>query len=274
MDLKGGGEAVRILLAIVVLFLSGCAMPQADPERVEQATQAYGWVRDGDIEALARQSTSSVRSQLTPEAMAELQRHAAPGDPERSRVLSWRSNEATGTASLYEVIQQHDYPQRVVIVRVLMVRESGGPWLIDGFHLNPVSPAQAKAAAGFNLEGKSPLHYGVLIGVIVAPMLCLVTAGVAAWRRRWGWMIFSLFGVGQLALNWTSGEWQFQALHFAVLSAGFFRGLGPFDPWMLMLSLPMPAMLFWALRRYRPKIRASRTTSATPGPATAPTEDA
>jgi hypothetical protein len=154
-----------------------------------------------------------------------------------------------------------------VIVQVLMVRKDGGPWLVDGFHLNAVSPTQVEAAAGFSMEGRSPLHYGVLIGVVLAPLICLVTAGVAGWRRRWGWMIFSLFGVGQLALNWNTGEWQFQALHFAVLSAGFLKGAGPLDPWVLMLSLPIPAVMFWALRRNRPKTKAGKVVSPTPAPA-------
>lgn len=263
---------MRILLAVVVLLLSACAMPQADPQRVEQATRTYGLVRDGDIEALARQSTPSLRGQLTPESMAEVRRYASPGEPERSKVLSWRSNTVVGGSAQYEVVQQHDYPETIVIARVLMVREDGGPWMIDGFHLNPVSPAQAKAAGGFSLEGKSPLHYAMLIGVVMAPLACLAAAGVAAWRRRWGWMIFSLFGVGQLALNWSTGEWQFQALHFAVLSAGFFKGPAPFDPWVLMLSLPVPAILFWGLRRYRPKIKAAKTRP--PGPAPSPAGDA
>ncbi|MBF0664463.1 MAG: hypothetical protein IR159_02775 [Brevundimonas sp.] len=258
---------MRIFLVVVVLLLSGCAMPQADPQRVAQATGAYESVRDGDLAAFAAQSTPSLRPQLTPRTMAELRGYSAPGDPEHSKVLSWRSSSAAGGAALYEIIQQHEYPQRTVIVEVVMVRDGGGPWLIDGYHMNAVSPAQARAASGFSLKGKSLLHYIVLIGVVVAPLACLATAGVAAWRRRWGWMIFSLFGVGQLALNWTTGEWQFQALYFSVLSAGFLKGVGPFDPWMLTLSLPIPALLFWALRRHRPK--AARPKK---GPATSPAD--
>ncbi|HZW15376.1 MAG TPA: hypothetical protein VFF66_03875 [Brevundimonas sp.] len=266
---------MRTLLAIIVLLLSGCAMPQADPQRVEQATRAYGLARDGDAAAFAAQSTPSLRTQLTPQLMAQLRSYSSPGDPDRSRVLSWRSNTVAGGASLYEVVQQHEYQQRTVIVQVLMVRDDSGPWLVDGFHINAVSPAQAQAAAGFSLAGKSPLHYVVLIGAILAPLTCLGTAGVAAWRRRWGWMIFSLFGFGQLVLNWNTGEWHFQALHFSVLSAGFFKGMGPFDPWTLMLSLPIPAVLFWALRRYRPKVRPPKkgARAADPAPVPAATED-
>lgn len=257
---------LRYLLLVLTLCLGACAMPQADPARVEQATQVYGWVRDGDIDSLARQSTPSLQPQLTPELIAGVRRYASPGAPERSKVVSWRWNTVAGGASLYEVVQQLDYPERTVIVQVLMVREGGGPWLVDGFHLNAASPTLAQASAGFSVVGKSPLQYGVLAGVVLAPLFCLVTAGVAGWRRRWGWMIFSLFGFGQLALSWNTGEWQFQALHFAVLSAGFFKGGGPFEPWILMLSLPIPAALFWVLRRDRPKAKAGKKLLSTPIP--------
>ena len=248
-------------------------MPQADPQRVEQATGAYESVRDGDLAAFAAQSTPGLRPQLTVGSMAELRGYSAPGEPERSKVLSWRSNSAAG-AALYEIVQQYEYPHRTVIVQVVMVRDNEGPWLIDGYHMNAVSPAQAKAASGFTLEGKSPFHYLVLIGVVVAPLACLVTAGVAAWRRRWGWMILSLFGAGQLALNWTTGEWQFQALNFSVLSAGFFKGPGPFDPWILTLALPIPVLLFWALRRDRPKAAKPEKGPPTAPPADSPAVDA
>ncbi|WP_332679240.1 hypothetical protein [Brevundimonas sp.] len=257
---------LRYLLFVLTLCLGACAMPQADPDRVGQATQVYGWVRDGDIDSLAKQSTPSLRPQLTPDLMAGVRRYASPGAPQLSKVLSWRSNTVAGGASLYEVVQQLEYPERTVIVQVLMVREGNGPWLVDGFHLNAVSPTLAKASTGFSLEGKSPLHYGALIGVVLVPLLCLVTAGVAGWRRRWAWMIFSLFGFGQLALNWNTGEWQFQTLYFAILSAGFFKGVGPLDPWVLMLSLPIPAALFWILRRDRPKAKAGKKALSTPIP--------
>lgn len=248
---------MRVLLAVVVMLLSACAVPQADPARVDQGRKAYEWVRDGNVEGLIGQSTTKLRPQITAKALAELSRSVVVGEPTGSRVVSWRSNVVAGGASTYEVTQLLEYPQQNVLVAVLMERKGTGPWLLDGIHLDSVSPAQVAAASGFSLQGKTPLHYAVAGGVILAPLICLVTAGVAAWRRRWGWMVLSLFGVAQIALNWSNGAWQFQPINVAFLSAAAVKGLGPLDPWILMVWLPLPALLFWILKRYRPKAVAA-----------------
>lgn len=257
---------MRILLLVVAMLLSACAMPQADPARIAQATQVYEWVRDGDVDSLTAQSTPTLRPQLTAEALEELHVYTAAGRPKASKVVSWRSNVVVGGASTYEVVQQLDYPQTHVLVAVVMERQGEGAWQVNALQLNTVSPGQMAAAGGFSLQNKSPLHYAVLAGIVIAPLFCLVTAGVAGWRRRWGWMVFSLFGVAQLALNWNTGAWEFQPLNFALLGAGAMKGLGPLDPWILTVSLPVPALLFWILKRYRSKA-AAKPAASTPIPA-------
>lgn len=255
---------MRILLALVVLLLAGCSLPPADPERVAQAHQFYGFIRDGDVASAAAQSTVTLRPQLTEDFLVNARPYVVGGEPRASKVISYQSNRVAGGPDSYQVNQALEYPQITVLVSVLMVREPGGQWLVDGFHLNTLNPAQAEAATSFSLQGKSPIHYGVLAAVVLAPLICLASAGVAAWRRRWGWMALCLFGIGQLSLNWASGEWQFQPLHFSLLSAGFFKGMGPFDPWILMVSLPLPAILFWALGRHRTMASKAGATAGQP----------
>lgn len=248
---------MRFLLVVVIMMLSACALPQADPARVDQGRKAYEWVRDGNVEALIGQSTTTLHPQITAPAVADLGRFAMAGEPVGSKVVSWRSNVVAGGASTYEVAQLLEYPQRSVLVSAVMERQDDGSWLLDGIHLNVVTPAQVAAASGFSLQGKTPLHYAVLAGAVLAPLFCLATAGVAAWRRRWGWMAASLFGVAQIALNWSNGAWQSQPINVAFLSAAAVKGMGALDPWIVMVWLPLPGMLFWILKRYRPKAVAA-----------------
>lgn len=246
---------MRLILTLVVLMLAGCSLPMADQERVDQSLQAYEQVQSGDVEGLKAHSTPTLRSQLTPATLEELQTFAIKGPPRETKVLRWQTTRIAGGEAYYELSQQLDYGESLVLLSTVMVRTSAGEWRINGIHLNLVDPVQARAAGGFTLENKSPLHFGVLAAAILAPLLCLGTFGVALWRRRWGWMIGSLFGFGQLALNWSTGAWMFQIFNVALLGAGFLKGPGPFDAWVLTVSLPIPAILFWALRRDRPKSR-------------------
>lgn len=242
---------MRLLMFCLVLLMAGCAMPAADPERLVQAEQAYEWVRDGDLASLTNASNEQLRPQLTPELFAQMQSYAVQGEPEAARVLTWRSHASTSGAG-YEIVRLLDYSERHVVVSVAMSRQSGD-WVIDGVHINSIDAAQAAAASGFTLNGKSALHFAVLTGVVLIPLFCLVTAGFAAWRRRWGWMALSLLGVMQLSVNWATGAWFFQPINVSLLGASFTKGMGPLDPWILAIGIPLPAILFWALGRYRRK---------------------
>lgn len=244
---------MRFVLTLVLLMLAGCSAPLADQERVDQSLRAYDQVQSGDVEGLKAQSTQALRAQLTPAAIEELQTFTVAGAPRETKVLSWQTTRIAGGEASYELFQQLEYEQSLVLLSTVMVRTSAGEWQINGIHLNLADPVQARAAGGFTLENKSPLHFGVLAAAVLVPLLCLGTFGVALWRRRWGWMIGSLFGFGQLALNWSTGAWMFQVANVALLGAGFFKGPGPFDAWVLTVSLPIPAILFWVLRRDRPK---------------------
>ncbi|MDO1558541.1 hypothetical protein Q0812_03755 [Brevundimonas sp. 2R-24] len=245
---------MKWLWLIMSALLASCSMPSVDPERAEQTLQVYRWVRDGDAQALSSASTGALLRQLTPETLENLRSYTRPGEPQSSEVIGWSANVVDGGPSSYQVAQRLDYGETYVIVTVVMVqRRPGGEWFIDGVHLNQIDAAAAQSAGGFSLSGKRALHYVALAGAVAAPILCLVTAAVAGWRRRWAWMILSLFGVGQFALNWATGEWQIQAVYISVFGAGAFKGPGLADPWILYLSLPLPALLFWLLGKYRPK---------------------
>ena len=103
----------------------------------------------------------------------------------------------------------------------------------------------------FRLEGKSLLHYAVL-GLVVALPIFTIYALVACFMtrmpgRKWAWALFILFGVGSVALNWTTGEWEFQPLRLQLLSASATAAL--YQPWVLSASFPLGAVIFLFRRR-------------------------
>lgn len=240
-------------------------MPPADQARVQQAFDVYLAVQAGDANALAAMVTRRVSPEITDAKVAELRTVTQPGAPQSTKVLHWTATSGNGADS-YSIIQRLDYAQQTVILNTVAVRQNGGPWLIDGLHFNSVSRAQADAASGFSLSNKSPAQYAMLVAMGLFPLICISAVAVAAWRRRWGWMIGSLFGFSQIALNWTTGEWGFQPIYISLLGAGAFKGAGPFDPWILSIAIPIPAILFWLLKRYGPKPAKVKAKPAVPPP--------
>ncbi|TPW06654.1 MAG: Uncharacterized protein FD125_127 [bacterium] len=265
---------LRYLVLVLTLCLGACALPSVDQEREAQADRVYEAVRRNDVAAVKAIGTPALETQDLAGAFREMQGHVHASAPTDATTIGWSSNTSTAAGTTYSIVRRYTHPEGLVETEALMVRDGSGVWRIDGFRAVRVSEAAVQgaekaaaeqaAAARFTLTGKSPAHYLILAGAVLSASLCLVSAVVAGVRRRWGWMILNLFGVGQFTLNWTTGAFAFQPIYFTLFGAGILKGMGPADPWMLMAALPIPAILFWSLGRWRkktPKLKSGRPAS-------------
>ncbi|MDQ8030069.1 MAG: hypothetical protein REJ23_15190 [Brevundimonas sp.] len=262
----------RILLFLLTLLLAGCALPKVDPEREAQTDRAYAMVRSNDVTAIKADATPVLRQQDLTGPVSLMRSHVHPGEPTSARTLSWTMNTVNGIAA-YEIVRLYSHPEGAIQVKAIMARSGDGPWQIDGLHVVRVTPETLEAydasieAARFSLTDKSPVHYLMLVAAGLSVAFCLVSAVVAGWRRRWLWMIGCLFGLGQVSVNWATGALAVHPIYVALLGAGFLKGLGATDPWIISVSLPLPAILFWALGKWRPKPpKAKPEAGPTSGP--------
>ena len=66
-------------------------------------------------------------------------------------------------------------------------------------------------------------------------------------KEKWLWILFILIGVGKVAINWTTGEWQVSPLSIQLLSASVFNdGRRTLT---VAVSVPVGAILFLFRRR-------------------------
>ncbi|MGF1526249.1 MAG: hypothetical protein ACFCBW_05590 [Candidatus Competibacterales bacterium] len=119
---------------------------------------------------------------------------------------------------------------------------------LSGQRLN----ASLRSANAFTLEGKSPLHYLVLMLAMVVSVFTLVTlyfcVRTPRLKLKWLWLVFVLIGIGSMNLNWTTGQYGFQLWSIMLLSASAVTP-GPLGPWIISVSLPLGAILFWFKRQ-------------------------
>ena len=135
------------------------------------------------------------------------------------------------------------------VVAHVTLAERDGDWRVEG-----VSAYQRQVSLedenSFRIVGRPLLAYLWLVCTLIAAAFSLgVAIAVARTRqmpKRWRWVVLALIGVCQFSLNWSSGAWEFRALQFQLLSAGFLKS-GPFAPWILSFALPLGAAL--SLRR-------------------------
>ena len=252
-SLWGDGH-MKILQGVALactILLAACTGLRADPAREAQADKVLQQVIAGDTAGLQGQGSSQLNTPELPAQVAQMRSVLPRVEPPEGRTVSWTHQVGTG-GEQYAVEREYTFPDHVIVSRTLMIKAEDGRWRVAGFHFNGGTRAEAEAA-GFTLGGKSMIHYLVLVALVVVPLFIVATTGTALYRRRWGWAALSLFSVFAFKLNWMSGAWSFMPISFNLLGAGFMKAGAAFAPWILTVGLPLPAILFWALGKNRPK---------------------
>ncbi|MBQ0945532.1 hypothetical protein KAK07_19490 [Ideonella sp. 4Y16] len=118
-------------------------------------------------------------------------------------------------------------------------------------HVTPRSTS-LEAENAFTFDGKSALHYAVLVLAVGIPLF-VVYALIACVRtqipkRKWLWLLFVAVGMVQFRFNWTTGAWGVHPFSVALLGAGFAKA-GPVAPYIFTLAFPLGAFVFLMKRR-------------------------
>lgn len=103
----------------------------------------------------------------------------------------------------------------------------------------------------FSLFGKSIFHYIMLMLAVLLPIFILVTVYFCIRtpipKRKWLWVIFILIGIGSISINWTTGQLGLKLFLFRLLSVSAVAS-SSIAPWVLSVSVPLGAILFWIKR--------------------------
>ena len=134
---------------------------------------------------------------------------------------------------------------------VVVTRTFGGPARVAAWSVTPFA-SRPGAEHDFTLWDKSPLHWLWLLLCLAMPLVSLA-AVVSIWRGprirlRPLWTVGCLLGFVSFTMNWTTGQTMVAPISFQVLSAAV-GGPGPYAPWFLTFSIPIFAMLYFALRK-------------------------
>lgn len=123
--------------------------------------------------------------------------------------------------------------------------------LITGFHMSTLS-SKEKQVNKFNLKGKSPFQIGFLLISVLVPIFILFTlvqfVRMPSPCQKTLWFAFIAFGVTDFTLNWTTGDISTTLIGFNLLGGGFYKS-GPYAPWIISVSIPIGALLFYFKRR-------------------------
>jgi len=252
-----GGVRLNWLGIVLAVFVSACAV-DADPARVAQADLAYRQIAGGQTDALMAQTVpGSFDPVVATQQLAGLRAMVPAGPIPEPQPVFWSSTVSTAGPS-YIVIQDYTYPGHVAKFSTAMA-DPGTGWGVAEVHLQ-VATNEELAPVQAIVSGK-PMPQLILLALgAVVLGLCVVTPVVAIWRQRWWWALFSAVGVGSFQVNWFTGGFAYGLFNIQLLGMGLTKGGSAFDPWVLTLSFPLGAVLFWAMGRWKRKqIRGART---------------
>jgi hypothetical protein len=246
-----------ISLVILSLAVAACDQRAAFERLIPKddaafAIDTFDHIRRQEFEAVeARLETAATTAALRP----QLQQVAAvfgTEPPEEVRVIGAFTNTVNGAITYVNLALEYRFAKRWLVATMALHR-SGTTRTIDALRVQPTVDGQENLNR-FKLSGKGMTHYAILAWAIVAPLFIIGTL-VLLWRtsvprRKWLWAIFVALGIGQVTLNWTTGETSIQPLHLALFSGGFLKP-GPYAPVFLTAAVPVGAFLFlWRRRRW------------------------
>ncbi len=239
------------IIAISVL-ISGChraALMEkiASAKNVQSAKNYIALLRAGQYDSIEKDLNPSLRTPNIRETLVAMAGMIPPQNPLSVKIVGaqqFTQNLSGQKSTTTNITFEYHFPQQWLLVNVAN-RKSEGVSSIVGFRVKPIADS-LEHINKFSLPGKTPLDYLVLVLAVAVPLFIVYALArcvrMRALRRKWLWIVFIMLGVGQFAVNWTTGQWLLNPLYLQVLGASAFAP--PYGPWILSFSLPIGAMVF------------------------------
>lgn len=290
-----GSSLKRLFFATVIflLVLVGCgsqesirsAIKEQLPEDAETFTREFiTLVREGRTEEYEQRIGEPLKTSEGLQSIRMLQGLLRAGDVKTSEIINFRKAVSfSGNLTRYslEYHVQYKVPdisavkadsepwtdlikgdeQDHVLHQIITITADEGPTRhsVVGFYVKMI-PASVKEIHSLSLEKMDISRQAFLTFWILVPLFSLYTAVLClrskvSWKLLW--FLFIILGVGQLTLNFTTGQLMTRPFSIQLLGASFFR-MGVYGPWLFSVSWPLGAVLFY-FRRNKMKKGSSKS---------------
>ena len=233
-----------------VLLSAGCnrddmirKFATAEDEKV--ARVCIDTLRKGRLDEIEARLHPSIDRTKAHGELVKMLAAVPPGEPDAVKLIGVHKNINNGVRSA-DLVYQYTYGKKYLEMGCITI--SDGPQTILGIEVRPL-PASYDELSRFVLTGKSFFQYLVLLAGVVfivmsllALIRCIVDRNL---RRKWLWILFILFGIGKLSMDWNTGAWDFHPLYFLLFSVS---ADSPGYGWTVSIALPVGAAVYLARR--------------------------
>jgi len=262
-----------VLAFCTALCMVGCGFGGA-PDSISLsdaafAKQIYGDLRSNNWTAIKAIADTNLGKQDLRSFVATASSYIPRDPPKSERVVHWgtRNNFRNGQMTYQgsSVTFEYEYSDRWIEAYATW-RVVDGNRVLEGFGVYPHS-APLDVINRFSLSDKSFRHLVIFVSAIAMPVFSLFAFVVClrtpmTRKRKILWAIFTLIGVGQVSLDWTSGQYSFHPANFMLFSSGFFRA-DAFSPYVISVTIPLGAIIF-LVRRHAGRFLLQRPANPVP----------
>jgi hypothetical protein len=210
-------------------------------------------LRHGQYEQIESNFDSSLMNSNIDDTLGKMAALFPPENPESIKLVGLDVSRSQENPTKNVTLEYH-FPSKWLLVNVAIERKRDVSKVV-GFHVNLI-PDSLENLNKFTLVRKSAIQYLILTSAVCSLLfsfyvltLCVQTN---VGRTKWLWILFVLTGVGQLAVNWTTGRWTFTLLSIQLPCGRAFAS--PYGPWTVVATLPAGAFLFL---NHRSKMRVA-----------------
>jgi hypothetical protein len=253
-----------LAVALLCLALAGCDKGKSSSAEDEAIAQHYiKLLRQNNFGQIEKDLDPKIKSPDIREVLTKMANMIPATNATSVKIVGWNVLHLPDSRSA-DITFEYEFSRKWLLIYVAN-QKMNGVLSVTGFGVTPIKDS-LKNINRFALTGKSPVHYTVLVLMVIIPIFMLLTLvqciRTKPIKRKWLWIIFILLGVGKFSVNWTTGQYSIFFLTIQLLGAGYFSPGYGYAPWFLSVSLPLGAILFLIMRK---KLRARELTNGCTG---------
>ena len=255
---------IVICITIVCLLMFGCSDGKLNkkmfkkyvPSDTEQlANQCFKLIKEKRTKQASNLFIRQYRTQQTIDSLNKISELVNSGTLKSQEIVGWNAV----NWSILNSSGDMRYSKKTVLEYQL---DLSGKWLLltvtivdDKFiakiNATPLNrPLQEINAFNFKHKPFSQILFLILpILVLLFSLFTLIICCITKLKKRkWLWIIFILFGVARITINWSTGQILWKLTCIQLLIPGIFRQ-GIYGPWLISFSIPLGAILFWIFKK-------------------------
>lgn len=253
-------KLLHILFICLSLSLSGCgsklALEMITPEDSEKyAREFISSLRDGDFENVMKQLSSGIKDPEMEANLKEASDQLNSGNIISMEVVNIKfTGTLMGTVKRSFISYEIKMDDKWMIANVVVEAPDNKDLSILGIYVEPKEESLAQTNL-FTLSGKTYTYYLMIlfstlfsILTIYAIVICLMSNI----KSKVFWIWFIVLGVGDLTLNWTTGQFETGVVSLARLWLPALRE-SLHGPWLVSISLPAGSVIFLLINRMKKK---------------------